>query len=82
MGMGTWKAMPVSLSLDAGRYSLTALATPVDEGICTAMTPAPTRILATREGTSTVSRRCHDDGGWWVVEQNRRDDEPRNEQEV
>ena len=51
--------MPVSLPLDAGRHSLTALAAPVDEGMCTAMTPAPTRILATREVPSTVSCRRH-----------------------
>merc|ERR1719428_1847794 len=55
-GVGTRKAMPVSLPLTAGRHLPTAFAAPVDEGMmfCDAQRP-PRQSLPPREGPSTVS---------------------------
>merc|ERR1711979_129609 len=55
-GVGTRKAMPVSLPFTAGRTLPTALAAPVDEGMmfCDAQRP-PRQSLPPRDGPSTVS---------------------------
>merc|ERR1719277_595187 len=55
-GVGTRKAMPVSLPFTDGMTLPTALAEPVDEGImfCDAQRP-PRQSLPPREGPSTVS---------------------------
>merc|ERR1712187_589783 len=55
-GVGTRKAMPVSLPLTAGKHLPTALAAPVEEGIifCEAQRP-PRQSLPPREGPSTVN---------------------------
>merc|ERR1719219_3006257 len=55
-GVGTRKAMPVSLPFTAGRTLPTALAAPVEEGMmfCDAQRP-PRQSLPPREGPSTVS---------------------------
>merc|ERR1712203_211738 len=55
-GVGTRKAMPVSLPLTAGRTLPTALAAPVEEGMmfCDAHRP-PCQSLPPREGPSTVN---------------------------
>merc|ERR1719356_205586 len=55
-GVGTRKAMPVSLPFTAGRHLPTALAAPVDDGMmfCEAHRP-PRQSLPPREGPSTVS---------------------------
>merc|ERR1712151_1210192 len=55
-GVGTRKAMPVSLPLTAGRTLPTALAAPVDDGMmfCEAQRP-PRQSLPPRLGPSTVS---------------------------
>merc|ERR550514_2262829 len=55
-GVGTRKAMPVSLPLTAGRHFPTALAAPVEDGMmfCEAQRP-PRQSLPPRDGPSTVS---------------------------
>merc|ERR1711976_492314 len=55
-GVGTRKAMPVSLPFKAGRHFPTAFAAPVDEGMmfCDAQRP-PRQSLPPRLGPSTVS---------------------------
>merc|ERR1719168_591983 len=55
-GVGTRKAMPVSLPFTAGRTLPKALAAPVDDGmmLCDAQRP-PRQSLPPREGPSTVS---------------------------
>merc|ERR1712083_631792 len=55
-GVGTRKAMPVSLPFTAGKHLPTALAAPVDEGMmfCEAQRP-PRQSLPPRLGPSTVS---------------------------
>merc|ERR1719159_1825693 len=65
-GVGTRKAMPVSLPLTAGKHLPTALAAPVDEGMmfCEAQRP-PRQSLPPRLGPSTVS--CVAVMAWTVV---------------
>merc|ERR1711979_65910 len=55
-GVGTRKAIPVSLPFTAGKTLPTALAAPVDEGMmfCDAQRP-PRQSLPPRDGPSTVS---------------------------
>merc|ERR1719168_65530 len=55
-GVGTRKAMPVSLPLTEGRTLPTALAAPVDDGMmfCDAQRP-PRQSFPPRDGPSTVS---------------------------
>merc|ERR1719188_183096 len=55
-GVGTRKAMPVSLPFTAGKHLPTALAAPVEEGMmfCDAQRP-PRQSLPPRHGPSTVS---------------------------
>merc|ERR1712186_191020 len=55
-GVGTRKAMPVSLPFTAGKHLPTAFAAPVDEGMmfCEAQRP-PRQSLPPRLGQSTVS---------------------------
>merc|ERR1711933_604288 len=55
-GVGTRKAIPVSLPFTAGKHLPTALAAPVDEGMmfCDAQRP-PRQSLPPRDGPSTVS---------------------------
>merc|ERR1719364_513229 len=55
-GVGTRKAMPVSLPFTAGRHLPTALAAPVEDGMmfCEAQRP-PRQSLPPRDGPSTVS---------------------------
>merc|ERR1719210_1540333 len=55
-GVGTRKAMPVSLPFTDGRTLPTALAAPVDDGMmfCEAQRP-PRQSLPPRDGPSTVS---------------------------
>merc|ERR1712190_293265 len=65
-GVGTRKAMPVSLPFTAGKHLPTALAAPVDEGImfCDAQRP-PRQSFPPRLGPSTVS--CVAVMAWTVV---------------
>merc|ERR1719356_2375177 len=65
-GVGTRKAMPVSLPLTAESTLPTALAAPVDEGMmfCDAQRP-PRQSLPPLEGPSTVS--CVAVMAWTVV---------------
>merc|ERR1712048_714602 len=55
-GVGTRKAIPVSLPFTAGRHLPTAFAAPVEDGMmfCDAQRP-PRQSLPPREGPSTVS---------------------------
>merc|ERR1739844_711272 len=65
-GVGTRKAMPVSLPFTAGSTLPTALAAPVDDGMmfCEAQRP-PRQSFPPREGPSTVS--CVAVMAWTVV---------------
>merc|ERR1712047_234817 len=65
-GVGTRKAMPVSLPLTAGRQTPTAFAAPVEDGMmfCEAQRP-PRQSLPPRLGPSTVS--CVAVMAWTVV---------------
>merc|ERR1719373_270011 len=65
-GVGTRKAMPVSLPFTAGKHLPTALAAPVEEGMmfCDAQRP-PRQSLPPRLGPSTVS--CVAVMAWTVV---------------